>query len=223
MKTARALQVVLTFLFAEEALFPQAASAPKPQVTFSLGSSFDEVFSSFGPPTRQASPLERYWDVKTTRNAYLIRPWWGFDDRESRLNPKMRVSRFDVILDRPSGDYQAVLSDFQQAADICSEGCDVGEQAPGSYVGSDIARRSLAVYPPHPTTKQAEDASLWSSEWRRKPGPGWLPVIFLAYDEDDLITRITFGSFSLTETPTLRPPDKLPKKIATWSPKSSAK
>ncbi len=156
-----------------------------------------------------------YWDVKTKGNAYLIHPLWGFDRRQSRLNPVMRMWGFDVTLDKLSPSYESVLSDFQQALDNCSAGCNIVEQIEGSYVGSERARRSVVVYPRNPTRKQEEEASGWD-EFE----PGWLPGIFLVY-EGNLISRISFRKFSFTRTQALRQFDTPPKSIGSWTPKAT--
>jgi hypothetical protein len=152
-------------------------------MTFQAGAVREDVFQQFGAPKMfwASEPGKRLfgddeyraalgiWSMddvyerQTAENRYEIRVKYSSDARESRLNPKKRITSLDVLVDKP-GSYRKTLADSAEAREICASGCKLY-----GITGYDIRydrRYYILAYPIHPSAGQLEAGMLAATGYK---------------------------------------------------------
>lgn len=119
------------------------------------------------------------YDRKTAQNEYEFRVLLRPDPRESRLHPKVRVSEFSVILDKPATVLD-LAADLPEVLDWCSPHCRL-------VVRADVTLREaeLIAYAARPQPSDLELALFAASGsfTDRDPRFNWLPAVHFVLDD----------------------------------------
>ena len=98
-------------------LLAVSCSAVAQVKTFELGALRSDVLTEFGTPEKQEERVDMFMRESPT-NAYEVHVQYHFDNRQSRLRPKPRVSGIEFIVDKPNN-FKETLADLPEAKAIC--------------------------------------------------------------------------------------------------------
>ncbi len=142
--------------------------------TFELGTTTKEASTRLGPPPNGFFHYRR----RTSSNEYDLQLDFRQDDSESRLHPVARLSRVEIVIDRPIAT-KSLLADLPEAVALCVKGCSLlGVMTDPNF----NYEPHIIVYPIEPTTEQTRLGALLGTNWRpeavKEP---WVPAIILRW------------------------------------------
>jgi hypothetical protein len=194
----RRFAFALAFLISSIAAGAAWAQAPARKL-FELGASQEEVWARFGrpksfyvprlghniPPSEYANAIS-FWGIvhdvytfRTDRSEYEVRVGYMPDSSESKLHPKLRVSRVEFIADKPAP-ADTILNDLAEARSLCEAGCSMLAKISG-YAPF------IMAFPLTPSDQQLMAASVAAGARQTPVGSDYplryVPSLQLTWDE----------------------------------------
>jgi hypothetical protein len=194
----RRLAFALACILSATATGPALAQSSDRKL-FELGASQEEVWARFGkpksfyvprlghniPPSEYPNAIS-FWGIvhdvytfRTDRSEYEVRVGYMPDSSESKLHPKLRVSRVEFIADKPAP-ADTILNDLAEARALCQGGCSMLAKISG-YAPF------IMAFPSIPSDQQLVAASVAAGARQTPVGSDYrlhyVPSLQLTWDE----------------------------------------
>jgi hypothetical protein len=148
--------------------------------TFQLNEARDDISRRIGPPERWWAPepsrylnneaelraaigiwarIDDVWTRKTEKNVYEVHAAYQLDSRESRLHPTQRLTRIELLVDKPRT-WKETLPDFPETTELCAVGCKL------SGYKDMFGHYAVLVYPVKPSPAQLQTGILAASAYK---------------------------------------------------------